>query len=118
MFSGVLHDPAPPARAEARVDIGHEFREARVASAEHGAVHPAVLGRIQAAAGIQHDAVEVLRTMLPHTIECLKSRQANLIGDDLIEDYVALDWLEWAGGGLRLTEVGRNLFSAMNRRSG
>lgn len=61
---------------------------------------------------------DLLRTMLPHTIECLKSRQANLIGDDLIEDYVALDWLEWAGGGLRLTEVGRNLFSAMNRRSG
>lgn len=61
---------------------------------------------------------EMLRTMLPHTMECLKARQANLIGDDLIEDYVTLDWLEWAGGGLRLTEIGRNLCSAMTRRPG
>lgn len=59
-----------------------------------------------------------LRTMLPHTMECLKARQAHLIGDDLIEDYVMLDWLEWAGGGLRLTEVGRNVSNGLARRSG
>lgn len=61
---------------------------------------------------------DMLRTMLPHTMECLKARQASLIGDDLIDDYVALDWLEWAGGGLRLTEVGRNVCNGMTRRSG
>jgi archaellum component FlaD/FlaE len=59
---------------------------------------------------------EMLRAMLPHTLECLKTRRANLIGDDLIADYVALDWLEWAGGGLRLTETGRNLCNMVNRR--
>lgn len=61
---------------------------------------------------------DMLRTMLPHTIECLKARQAHLIGDDLIDDYVAVDWLEWAGGGLRLTEVGRNVCNGLMRRSG
>ena len=61
---------------------------------------------------------DMLRAMLPHTMDCLKARQANLIGDDLIEDYVALDWLEWAGGGLGLTEVGRNVCNGMTRRSG
>jgi hypothetical protein len=61
---------------------------------------------------------DMLRTMLPHTIECLKARQAHLIGDDLIDDYVALDWLEWAGGGLRLTEIGRNVSNGLLRRSG
>lgn len=60
---------------------------------------------------------EMLRAMLPHTLECLKTRRANLIGDDLIADYVALDWLEWAGGGLRLTETGRNLCNMVNRRA-
>jgi archaellum component FlaD/FlaE len=60
---------------------------------------------------------EMLRAMLPHTLECLKTRRANLIGDDLIADYVALDWLEWAGGGLRLTETGRNLCNMVNRRT-
>lgn len=60
---------------------------------------------------------EMLRAMLPHTLECLKARQAALIGDDLIADYVALDWLEWAGGGLRLTETGRNLCNMVNRRA-
>jgi hypothetical protein len=60
---------------------------------------------------------EMLRSMLPHTLECLKARQAHLIGDDLIEDYVSLDWLEWAGGGLRLTETGRNLCNMVNRRT-
>lgn len=59
---------------------------------------------------------DMLRSMLPHTLECLKARQAYLIGDDLIEDYVTLDWLEWAGGGLRLTETGRNLCNMVNRR--
>ena len=58
---------------------------------------------------------DMLRAMLPHTLECLKTRRANLIGDDLIAEYVSLDWLEWAGGGLRLTETGRNLCNAAMR---
>lgn len=61
---------------------------------------------------------EMLRNLLPHAMACLKARQANLIAEDVIDDYVALDWLEWAGGGLRLTEVGRNVCNAMARRQG
>lgn len=59
---------------------------------------------------------DMLRAMLPKTQEYLQSRHANLIGEDLIEDYVALDWMEWAGGGLRLTETGRNLCNMVSRR--
>ena len=65
---------------------------------------------------LPNSRAEMLRSMLPHTLECLKLRRANLIGDDLIADYVALDWLEWAGGGLRLTETGRNICSMAARR--
>lgn len=50
-----------------------------------------------------------LRAQLPHTSSCLDSRSAHLIGDEVIADYVALDWLEWQGGGLRLTVTGRNV---------
>jgi hypothetical protein len=42
-------------------------------------------------------------------VSCLKAHQANLIGDHCIDDYVALDWLEWRGGHLQLTVVGQNI---------
>lgn len=57
----------------------------------------------------------MLRAMLPHTRECLQLRQASMIGDELIADYVALDWLEWWGGGLRLTITGRNMCSQVDK---
>ena len=31
------------------------------------------------------------------------------IADAHIDDYVALNWLEWNGGGLRLTTTGENV---------
>lgn len=52
---------------------------------------------------------ERLRQSLPATVECLKGRRADMIDDALIEDYVALSWLEWNGGGLRLTVTGTNV---------
>ena len=52
---------------------------------------------------------ETLKDGLPHVVQCLKAHQANLIGDGCIEDYVALDWLEWRGGHLQLSEVGQNI---------
>jgi hypothetical protein len=52
---------------------------------------------------------EALRDGLLHTVDLLKQRRADQIGDSDIADYVALDWLEWNGGGLRLTTVGSNL---------
>lgn len=52
---------------------------------------------------------ERLRQGLPLTMERLKQRQADLIDSDDIDAYVALNWLEWHGGGLRLTITGRNV---------
>ncbi len=52
---------------------------------------------------------ERLRLALPATVELLKQRQADRIADADIEAYVSLNWLEWHGGGLRLTITGRNV---------
>ncbi len=52
---------------------------------------------------------ERLRQGLPATVELLKQRQADRIDDREIDAYVSLNWLEWHGGGLRLTITGRNV---------
>jgi len=52
---------------------------------------------------------ERLRRALPATVELLQSRQADRIDDRDIDAYVSLNWLEWHGGGLRLTITGRNV---------
>ena len=52
---------------------------------------------------------ERLRRALPATVELLQSRQADRIDDRDIDAYVNLNWLEWHGGGLRLTIPGRNV---------
>ncbi|RUR66654.1 hypothetical protein EJP67_06210 [Variovorax guangxiensis] len=52
---------------------------------------------------------ERLRRSLPATVELLQSRQADRIDDADIDAYVSLNWLEWHGGGLRLTITGRNV---------
>ncbi len=56
---------------------------------------------------------ERLRQTLPLTVERLNHRQADLIDDQDIEGFVALNWLEWHGGGLRLTITGRNVCAQM-----
>ena len=48
-----------------------------------------------------------LRALLPSTVDLLHRRRAALIGDGPIGDYVALNWLEWRGGALRLTVAGQ-----------
>jgi len=55
----------------------------------------------------------LLRDDLPATVDLLKRRRADLISESLIEDYVALNWLEWNGGGLKLTITGENLCKQM-----
>jgi hypothetical protein len=50
-----------------------------------------------------------LRAALPSTVDLLYRRRADLIGDATIGDYVALHWLEWNGGALRLTVTGQNI---------
>jgi hypothetical protein len=43
------------------------------------------------------------------TVTLLERRRAADIAEGYIDDYVALNWLEWNGGSLRLTETGRNI---------
>lgn len=52
---------------------------------------------------------ERLREALPATVQHLHARHADMIEEGFIEDYVALHWLEWHGGGLRLTITGSNV---------
>lgn len=52
---------------------------------------------------------ELLQNGLQQAVDLLKSCRADLIGDGFIDDYVALNWLEWHGGSLRLTVVGGNV---------
>lgn len=52
---------------------------------------------------------ERLRQALPATVGHLRQHQAGQIDDNDIEAYVQLNWLEWHGGGLRLTITGRNV---------
>lgn len=50
-----------------------------------------------------------LRAALAPTVELLRQRRAADIGEGFIDDYVALRWLEWHGGSLRLTVTGENI---------
>lgn len=52
---------------------------------------------------------ETLRDALPASVDLLLRRRASDIAPGYIDDYVALDWLEWHGGGLRVTVVGQNI---------
>ena len=52
---------------------------------------------------------EQLRESLPEVAAMLHRRRADAIGDGIIADLVALDWLEWFGGTLRLTITGSNI---------
>jgi hypothetical protein len=58
-----------------------------------------------------------LRDGLPVTVGLLKQRLACDIPAAYLEDYLALDWLEWHGGSLRLTTTGHNICQyAISRR--
>lgn len=58
-----------------------------------------------------HEAAlrERLRQALPATVGFLQRHEAGRIDDEDIDAYVRLNWLEWHGGGLRLTITGRNV---------
>lgn len=59
-----------------------------------------------------------LRDKLLETVDLLKRRLAGRIADEDIDDYVALQWLEWHGGGLRLTITGENVCKQLRRNLG
>jgi len=54
---------------------------------------------------------ERLRLALPAAVELLRTRQAGMIEAREIDEFVALNWLEWHGGTLRLTVTGANVCS-------
>ena len=57
-----------------------------------------------------------LRESLLATVDLLKRRRAADIDAGFIDDYVALNWLEWNGGGLRLTVTGDNICRQLSAR--
>lgn len=52
---------------------------------------------------------EALREALPGMVDLLARRRAVDIEVGYIDDCVALNWLEWYGGALRLTTTGDNV---------
>jgi hypothetical protein len=54
-----------------------------------------------------------LRRELLAIVDLLERCRADLVPEDFIADYVALDWLEWNGGALRITLTGRNICKQM-----
>jgi hypothetical protein len=54
-----------------------------------------------------------LRRELLAIVELLQRCRADLVPEDFIADYVALDWLEWNGGALRITLTGKNICKQM-----
>ncbi|HEY2256853.1 MAG TPA: hypothetical protein VGI11_14530, partial [Variovorax sp.] len=65
--------------------------------------------RISPEAASEAATRERLRQALPATVGHLQQHQAGRIDDSDIDAYVRLNWLEWHGGGLRLTITGRNV---------
>ena len=56
---------------------------------------------------------EQLRNELLTTVDSLHRRRADLVCEGFIADYVALRWLEWNGGALRLTVTGNDMCEQM-----
>lgn len=52
---------------------------------------------------------DALRARLLATVDLLRQRRASDVEAGYLDDYVALRWLEWNGGSLRLTETGENV---------
>lgn len=59
---------------------------------------------------------EVLFDALLTTVDQLKRRRAGDIPEGYIDDYVALDWLEWNAGALRLTATGDQVCNQITRK--
>ncbi len=52
---------------------------------------------------------EALTEALLATVNLIRSRRCAEIAEGYIEGYVALNWIEWNGGSLRLTVTGDNV---------
>ena len=49
-------------------------------------------------------------------VDALSRRRARDISESAIESFVALRWLEWAGGNLKLTRVGELVLMKLQNR--
>ena len=56
---------------------------------------------------------EALLDALLESVDKLHRRRAGEIPEGFIDDYVSLNWLEWHGGGLRVTPTGENVCSQL-----
>ena len=52
---------------------------------------------------------EALLSGLLNTVNLIERRRCSEIEDGYIDGYVALNWMEWNGGSLRLTVTGQNV---------
>ena len=64
-------------------------------------------------AKLHSSRTEELRHEFLATVDALQRRRADLISESLVDAYVDLNWLEWNGGTLRLTETGKNMCGQM-----
>lgn len=51
--------------------------------------------------------IELLRERLPAVVTQLERRRLDLVEEGFVADYLALRWLVWCDGDLRLSEIGR-----------
>lgn len=59
---------------------------------------------------------EILAEALLETVDLLQRRRADLVDETFIDNYVALGWLEWHGGQLRLSALGSQICQQMSER--
>lgn len=60
--------------------------------------------------------LDALRATLLPTVSLLKAHRAAEINERDIDDYVALNWMEWNGGSLQLTVTGDNVCKQLRVR--
>jgi hypothetical protein len=77
----------------------------------------AAKGILDASLKEEAERKERLRQALPAAAELLRTRQAGLIAAREIEEFIALNWLEWHGGSLKLTVTGSNIVSQSRANS-
>jgi hypothetical protein len=56
-----------------------------------------------------HPSVDALTERLLATVDLIQRRRCAEIAEGYIDGYVALNWMEWNGGSLRLTITGDNI---------
>ncbi|HWP20183.1 MAG TPA: hypothetical protein VNO84_13710 [Burkholderiaceae bacterium] len=73
-------------------------------------------GRTYRADGQPAEAADQeLRTLLMTVVQHMRERRMDLIEERALAPLLALDWIEWHGGALRLTITGSNVCEQMRQ---